>query len=565
MSESRFDLAITSYYSDLPIDKLVQALMKIMGCENDPHLEFKLSDALLSNGSKSVVMENLTEAEGKVYQAHFGKLNVATELQAALALVAKETESSNDAVEQHTCPACQHVQPKAKKNEPNVCQNCGVVAEKFEKYQEKVKILEQERQKLEQTQTKALRDALDRARYAEQEKLRQEARQQLGIEEKKTSPVVLLGAIAVVLALGGGTFFGMKHLGLMSSEAESSATDALAAPEEIPQEKKGINISIQPPSGGITVSGISNPADRPVVAAPDLENYGAQQQLPVGATDLTQFGENFTGDIASTAGLDASDQASRGAQGRASTAFAAPQRLLPSELELLKLSLQTPVAAQKFEQIDLAGYQEKQARLERLLGLGMPELSLVFADECQDVYAGSLLMLRVAQVNHREAGGAAKKEILRALDALTEKAPTGSHSILVLNSLAIAQGLFDETEKSQETLQRAAKKLTETQVDSIPVFDISQQYDLLLQMMQDHKQYGYSKGAKLLQSEAEAILAKVAAEGDLLLRSQAYTSLASGALILGEDKKAHEWVQKVEDPSARTQLSKYLPVAAITN
>lgn len=529
MSDTRFDLAITHHSSELPIEKLVKALMELLGRHNDSYLEYKLSEALLFEGSGATVVDNLTKEEGEKLQERFRSLNVETTLRPTLELVSKDAGDEQNDVPPYVCPACEHQQPKANNEESNVCQNCGVVGEKYAKRQEKTKVLEEEKRKLKHTQTKAMREALDRARYEEQERLRQEAKQELGVGDKKKSPLLVAGGVAAILALGiGGVFMGMQYISSQNGEQTIAATEGA---EQAAKKGGGEGIKVSIDAGaGIEVDGISDPSARPTVEAPPLDGEQLAQ--------------------------------AQGAQGRESKAQdeqkvpAKPKRLSPSELESLKLIMRTPSSSQKFERITLSEYKESQARLERLLTMGMPELGIVHANESPDPYAASLLILRITQVHVEQNLSASPKEILRALETLSLKFNEGPQGVLILNSVGVAQGLLGRTADSRETLANINNKMNSLLPDQVP-FTVAQKYDLLLQMMQDHKKYGHAAGMQLLLKQGEQILADIP-EDAFVQRSQAYTSLASGALIMQDDAQATNWLQRLEDPQAKTQLSKYV-------
>jgi len=543
MSDTRFDLAITHHTSELPIEKLVQALMELLGRNNDSYLEYKLSEALLFEGSGATVVDNLTKEEGEKLQERFRSLNVETTLRPTLELVSKDVGEEQNDVPPYVCPACEHQQPKAQNEASNVCQNCGVVGEKYAKRQEKTKVLEEEKRKLQHTQTKAMREALDRARYAEQERMRQEAKQELGVGDKKKSPLVVAGGVAAILALGvGGVFMGIQYLNSQGNseqtvaDANQGSLEQGASANQESQEGKGLKVSIDAGSG-IQVDGISDPSARPTVDAPTLDGEQLAQAQAQGAQGRESKAQNA----------------------QQQPVPAKPKRLSPSELEGLKLIMRTPSSSQKFERITVGEYKESQARLERLLTMGMPELALVHASESPDPYATSLLILRITQVHVEQNLGASPKEIVRALEALSLQFNDGPQGVLILNNVAVAQGLLGRTADSLQILTDMANRMNRSLPDQAS-FTLAQKYDLLLQMMQDHKKYGHAAGMPLLLEQGEQILADIP-EDAFVQRSQAYTSLASGALIMQGEAQANNWLQRLEDPQAKTQLSKYVSQA----
>lgn len=310
MSGTHFDLVILHHTSSEPVERLVRDLLELLNKQGDPYLEYKLSEALLFAESKTAVLENMSREDAEYYQKRFREFLVETELRPTLQLIAKEDPKNPDDpnAATHTCPACGHQQPKNKQG-MNACQSCGVVGEKFERQNKREEVLEREKRKFEDSQSKLMKDALDRAKLEEDERLRREAREQLGLEKKRRPLDWLVGAVAVTM-MGVSAVFIADTLRTPESEAAGVAgskgsvatiTDADApkskqADTNKPTESqaaaatvnapvanaavgavnaaaangKGLKISVNAPNGGIQVAGISDPMDRPTVEGTHL-------------------------------------------------------------------------------------------------------------------------------------------------------------------------------------------------------------------------------------------------------------------------------------------------------
>ncbi len=314
MSGTHFDLVILHHTSSEPVERLVRDLLELLNKQGDPYLEYKLSEALLFAESKTAVLENMSREDAEYYQKRFREFLVETELRPTLQLIAKEDPKNPDDpnAATHTCPACGHQQPKNKQG-MNACQSCGVVGEKFERQNKREEVLAREKRKFEDSQSKLMKDALDRAKLEEDERLRREAREQLGLEKKKRPLDWLVGAVAVTM-MGVSAVFIADTLRTPESEAAGVAgskgsvaaiTDANAPeskqadankPTDKPTESqaaastvnaptanaavgavnaaaangKGLKISVNAPNGGIQVAGISDPMDRPTVEGTHL-------------------------------------------------------------------------------------------------------------------------------------------------------------------------------------------------------------------------------------------------------------------------------------------------------
>lgn len=296
MAEPRHDLVITQYLADSPIEDVVAQLMKLLNSDN-PRLEFKLSDALLFENGNSAALENITKEEAEEYQRQFLELMVESEIRPSLQVVTAEPTEKQESAETYTCPACGHKQPKQDKESGegfDTCQSCGVIGEKYLKLKRKEDILEEEKRKNKAAQAQQVKEQLERARSDLEEKMRREARQELGLESEK-GLVERFGAIALVvvgIAVVGNISFMLYNAQnketaaedeiVASAPATTESTGAQNAPniENIPVAAQAQEI---PPAKGGTI-----PASALANSAPDNAASAATGTASTVASESTQ-------------------------------------------------------------------------------------------------------------------------------------------------------------------------------------------------------------------------------------------------------------------------------------
>ena len=591
MSNPHFDLVILHHSSLQPIETLVRDLLAVMNKQGDPYLEYKLSEALLFEESRTAILENLTREQGEHYQRRFREFLIETELRPTLQLVAKNTQESNsdDAASQYTCPSCGHVQPKAKEG-MNTCGNCGLVGEKFAKQQKREEVYLREKRKLQDSQDKDLKEAQERAGYEAEERLRKEARERLGLEKKRRPLDILVGTTVVILMGVAGYFINQtlstpEAAGAAGSKgkATDSATNtentetapgtidlqspdtntALTVVNGTDTQGKQVKLSVNTPGGAkITMSGISDPMDRPTVEGSHLlpgENepgsaQGKQTQpaQQATATAVVQTGAG-AGNI-QIAALSTNNQLPAGDNPETLKQELLTQAQSPLDaLETLKSALKPAKPERFFTNLSTEEYITYQQKLDRLLTLKKPELAIVYLEPVEDHYATSLMLLKVAQYEAEQHSTANKDDLLNAMKSRRLRSAQTTQEILITANLSQIYDLNGEEKQADALLEEAVNELSSDKTE----LTTEQQMELMLQMSQDQQTFGNTEDAKKLLQKAQLMIVDLP-EDNTFLQTQAFTQLASTSIAEGNFTEAEEWLDKITDPAVREQLLNYL-------
>lgn len=198
-TEALFDLVVTGHHSDKKVADLVQTLMKLIG-QDSPQLEYKLSEALIFEQNSNTAIQAVPREIAEEYQKHFSALKVDSDIRPTIQVMTHNDYELTLAPKIYRCPACGHEQEKAD-DDDDACLECGVIGKKYEKTARITAIVEQERLRLQQEQENSIRDSLQQAALKEDEKLREEARQQMGIAPKH-SVLKSIAAAVCVLSIG---------------------------------------------------------------------------------------------------------------------------------------------------------------------------------------------------------------------------------------------------------------------------------------------------------------------------------------------------------------------------
>lgn len=517
MSEPLYDLVIQHHASVEPIDRLVRDLLILLDKEGDPYIEYKLSEGLLFPESKTTILETVTKDEGEYYQKRFREMMVETVLRPTLQLMAKEVEVEDTSPGNlHTCPACNHQQPRSKSG-MNTCENCGLVAEKYQRHQKREDILAQESRKYKNQQDKLMREALERARLDEDERLRREARQQLGLESKKRPLDIAIGVTAIVLMVIAGI--------LIVTTIKREETKTIKAAQQQVLDAKQIELALKP-TAKIVVAGISDPSKRPTVEASHL--------LP---------------------GEDADEST---LQKPAEPTPQVSTELTQTEIDQLKQLLTLNSANAYFTKTTDEQFNIDHQKLARLLELHKPELAIAFVNSLSDQYAGALLMLDVVQYEIRQNTHGNDGDILRTFNTLLSRAPAIQQP-LVGASFSLMFRLQGQATNAHLALEPTIKDLKSNDnsllfLEAKPLGGSAQiqKLGIILQIIKDYHHFGQGEAAKEFLTVAEEMLAVAPTEP--LAQAEAMTLLASACLVLDDKNQATEWLNKITDANARKQL-----------
>ena len=194
-----FDLVVTGHSSEKSVEALVRDVLTLLD-DNSPYLEFKLSDALLFNNGMVSIRENISQAEAEAISQQLSTLAIKCAIRPTLQLVPLE-ENTQLTGPLYTCPACKHQQVQTKEHNEK-CEACGVIGDSFLRTQRMKEAVESERQKYENELSKSIKAAEESAKRYESDSMYQEARRQLGVEDKSGDSKLKI--VAVVAAIGIG-------------------------------------------------------------------------------------------------------------------------------------------------------------------------------------------------------------------------------------------------------------------------------------------------------------------------------------------------------------------------
>lgn len=501
MPDSHYDLVIQHHASVEPVDRLVRDLLILLDKEGDPYIEYKLSEGLLFPESKTAILENIRKDEAEYYQKRFREMMVETSLRPTLQLSVEKSDSSiSNVSDLHICPACQHQQPRNRSG-MNICQNCNLVAEKYQRSQKREDIITQENRDYKSQQDKLMQEALERASISEEEQLRREARLQLSLESKKRPLDIAIGVTAVMLMVLTGI--------LIITTIQRKETQTL----EADQQQVLISKALQRNTGTEKNTELAkNGFEKPQTVKPREE----------------------------------------------AVTTASHNRLTQDDINKLKTLLETDAPNPYLTKISPEQFKHDRQKLHRLLELNKPELAIAFVNELTDQYAAALLLLDVANYETQKNHHSNDSDILRTFNHLMSRAPAIQQP-LVSASFSLMFRLQGQDTNAYIALKPTLEDLKTTENSLLFVVDDQrgtsgqvQKLGIVLQMIKDHQHFSQTKAAQDFLQLAEEILITIPT--DALPQAEAMTLLASACLVVGETDQAHNWLTKITDTSAREQL-----------
>lgn len=506
MLEHRYDLVIQHHASVEPVDHLVRDLLVLLDKEGDPYIEYKLSEGLLFPDSKTTVLENITQDEAEYYQKRFRELMVETSIRPTLQqTVEKLNLVANDTSKDlHTCPACQHQQPRSKSG-MNTCQNCNLVAEKYQRHPRREENPAQESGVYKFQQDKLMREALARARADEEEQLRREARLQLSLESKKRPLDIAIGVTAIALMLLAGI--------LIITSIQRKETQILAT---------------QPSVGLRNLEGAAGPNTNPLPA--ELATPSNLAAKPIRAA-LSAPEPNST---------------------------KTNQIITQGQIDQLKTLLEKDRPNPYLNKLSPEQFKADHQKLERLLELNKPELAVAFINQLTDQYAAALMLLKVADSEIKQNHHSNDADILRTFNHLLSRAPALQQP-LVSASFSLLLHLQGQDQQAQAMLATTLADLRATNNSLLFIVDKehgdsaqTQKLGIVLQIIKDYHRFAQTDVAHDFIKVAEEILA--ASPNEALIQAKGMTLLAAACLVLGEQAQALAWLHKIPDPNTREQL-----------
>lgn len=522
MAEPHYDLVITQYVADSPIEEVVAQLMVVLNSKN-PHLEHSLSDALLFENGNSPSVENITEHEAKAYQQQFLTLGVKTEIRPTLQLIAPETPAdTTNTTEHYACPACGHQQPKtqADQDEHIACEACGVIGQRYLKLKQKEKALEEEKRKNKAAQARQVKDQLQRARTELEEKMRQEAQQELGLDNDKSliQRFGFIGLIVVGIAVAANIGFMLHNTKDTPAETAQSLA-AIGASGNTGSSINTLPTDTAPQEQTDTISGDS---------APTTEKHTALK-LQLKDAVYAAYQNRQQRHAPQTAGA-----------GNASQSQDLRQAIDKQIQQFRQQHTQRFISTNET-------HQKHKEKIQRLLNLGRLDLVTVFVQELDDPYEASILLLDVLK---KQLAQGASSNIPSILDTFNElEGQTAQQRALLASSLCAAHTLTGN-EHMAHTLLTQSQDMAST--PSSPLDKIKN----LTFLAKEQNQLGNRDFAETLIRAATPYAQKID-KAETLERGMAFAYLAHGHAQLKQLNTANQLLQHVKDETARTNLSAY--------
>ncbi len=241
MSDKKYDVIITSVDPSAELTLLSAKLGKALK-KNPQQIEFSLNEIACLSGADFTIIQGIAENKAKQLQAYLAKQGLGSDIRAEISLEMMVE------VSEYTCPACGHAQqPDPEGND--TCERCGVIGKKYAAVKRRKDILESERRRHQALQQMGQSELQKNAEKAEEERLREEARQKLGIAKKKTSSFALLG-LATLIGIGAVAYLYQDQLFPTSVDVNSEQVTTNPASK---QTKQAV-LTISPKGGKITFS-----------------------------------------------------------------------------------------------------------------------------------------------------------------------------------------------------------------------------------------------------------------------------------------------------------------------
>ena len=387
------------------------------------------------DGSPTTLHKQLPLSSAEKVKSTLEKLGLTCTLEPCWELVEKEPE-----VEMYRCPACGHIQAPAE-SDLDVCEQCGVIGEKYKGVLAKRQLIEAERRKhdiRQQYEERLAQERHERETQLEEEKA---IRKRFGWEKRPKTRSVLTGA-AIGLSL-----LGVAALAFILQDRQS---------EPVPSPAQPANASMDPGmASGATAEGATQAFSEQDAAAEQLAmqlHEEAQAQAKRGDSAAAQQAFDKALEVANRIEDPGSRETLVGAVAQSQGSLGQlPQALQTSatiEDPQLRARTLTSIAADRAEAGDSAG---SQAALSRLID------GAARAGPGDTVETAEIFQL-IAEYCIKTGDYAQALEI-------TQKLPDPYRRAVGLAKIAEAQIAMQETRGAQETLKSISNVVGQIQDD----------------------------------------------------------------------------------------------------
>ena len=522
MAEQLFDLFIEENNSTKSEETLVRDILTLLGDDN-PRLEFKLSEALLFNNGMTAICECLTEEQARAIVEQLATLDVQCGMRPTLQLLAKEepTETADTAIYQ--CPACGHQQPKLKENSGRLdaCERCGIVGERYHLKKRRNAILADERHKQDMDRAQRIRETLERAKQEEETLLREEARRKLGTvkEDKPVLPWVVGFATALSLMLG------VLYYHNQLTPEEVAEIEAKAAAEKVAQEEAA-------------KKRLQEAMDKAQALVKDVS-----ADTPTHDDSTTSTTDQPTRQVKITTALKTDDQPPANPEAvKTRHIHEETSQAAIHEIEGYKIVPPRFVITQD-------QHAENRRRIQQLLKLDESDLANTIIDQVKEAYPRTLLQLDIAewQLQHAQRNKA-RETITHIQNELAQTTDT-TQQALILGTISKAHLLLDEWDLAGASLQQAIEK-------TATIKNLPERLNLMIRIANEQALFGNQIAAQQVLQDVND-LAKNLPKG-AEPRSSIACHLASGYAMLGDFTMANNLLEQVEDPNKKQKLAEFI-------
>lgn len=462
MSElALFDLVITGHHAQTPADALAREILDLLDI-NDVSLEEQLTLAFQSASCSFTICQALELKAAMLWQKKLSAFAVKSELRPVEPLEAQVV-----ALEMYSCPACRHEQTKLDGKSIQICQVCGVAGQIDNSTEGLHDLVYAEQQRRETEKTRAINEALKKAKYLEERRLREEELRHIKPAPAKFAQLLLavVGSFTIVVGLGIAYFF---------TDSQANSVGLLEPVTTVTSETSQTNSSKQVVA---MVPALDQPTEpmRPQVA---VHASVEAVSLPESNATVTQS------TVMKTAEEPSSTDLAR----------------LPSEKLLQALeSLEDIQQLQPQAGIASRSLRLDRERIQQLLKMNETALISPVITAVQKPYAQSLLLLDYAQWQIQQGQAVTARETIESMRKVLASTRDIDQQVLILGALSQAYLLNADAAKAEDSLLQAIAKAAEVPKRSFQTW-------LLVQLANEQALMGNPAATHKLLKLAESLL-----------------------------------------------------------
>lgn len=546
-TDALVDLVITGHDSDHKVADIVQKLMELLGTKT-PQMEYKLSEALIFEGNSSSALEGVPQAVAEKYQAVFAKLKVHSEIRPSIQILI-EKEDVELENKTHTCPSCEYEQPLAAEGEMNVCDRCGIIAEKFQRNERFRAAMEDERLKAMRHHEASVRSSVERSEQAEERALRSQAREALGLEKKKqkVSSTVIAGIAAMVIAAVGVTVY--QYQEELSDFFYPTEPSIIAAEDMDPNEYSfypdgDTFIALKKEHEKEMLHSIKNNNQRVIAPNSTLETLTKIANKQIAPVDVSGLGITK-----SHTNLDTSET-------QPSSSFQTPERTSAFKDDHINSAVSpspTFVSNATPDQITQIQFQEDKQYVQRLLKDNKYELAHIFIETVNSPYQQAKLYSDILQHKIKKRQTITlQDETLQRLQqqAQPSSKQTPEQTALIAGVMSYSYQLLNDPNQAKTVLDRGVQLVEAfmTHEERVKIF---------LKMSDEQNQFAQPKVATRLLAIAEKHIQGT----PIQVQDRYLAKVAMGYMSLNDTYNAQRVQQRIRHPETKQRLANLIPTS----